>query len=257
MLKVKGKILDCPIYIATSNAWLPMLRPFSYLFNKFWSEDQKVTFLGYDKPSFDLPSNFDFVSLGAQRGLSYWADDIRPVLESCPSDYFIYTAEDQFITRPVDFSSLKNLLKVCDNYNPARIALTNTVSNQLFDDVDNEIVISNQNSNYRLSLIWSIWRKDYFLKHLHTNFSPWDFEVSNMSKVKMDGEDIIGCKENFPIGHCNAVQTRGAVNGFDYSKAKLNFLDVTSHSDPSKRIGLKEKYITEMLELGHIKESNL
>ena len=147
MLEIQDRVLDCPIYIATSNAWLPMLRPFCHLFNKFWSKDQKVTFLGYDKPSFDLPDNFDFISMGEQRGLSYWSDDIKPILESCPSEYFIYTAEDQLLTRPVDFNSLQKLLEVCKNYRPARVGLTNTVSNQWCDAVEGDVVISNQNAN--------------------------------------------------------------------------------------------------------------
>jgi hypothetical protein len=255
---VTDKVIDVPILIGTSNLFLPMLKSFSYLFNKFWSKHQPVIFLGYDRPNFDLPENFSFRSMGQQRGVSYWAEDIRPVVESIESDYFIYTAEDQFLTKDVNFSALEDLLKVTHEdplQNPARIALTNTVSNQsheLLCKVDGrEIVAASQSANYRASLIWSIWRKDYFLKHLHPSYSPWNFEVNTMSTTKFDGELIIGCNQEFPLGHCNAVQTMGNVNGFNFNTAKLNFEDVTTREQ------LPYKHIEELLNLGHITKGNL
>jgi hypothetical protein len=54
------------IYISTSDNYHHCLQPFAYLFNKFWSGDKKVTFLGYKEPNVILPKNFDFISLGTQ-----------------------------------------------------------------------------------------------------------------------------------------------------------------------------------------------
>ena len=53
------------IYISTSNDYLHVLKPFSYLFNKFWSDEQKVFILGYEYPTFDLPNNFEFISMNS------------------------------------------------------------------------------------------------------------------------------------------------------------------------------------------------
>ena len=78
---LRGNLIQCPIFIATSNLFLPMLRPFVHLFNKFWSSEQPVIFLGYSKPNFDLPKNFSFVSMGEQRGINYWSDDVKPIIE--------------------------------------------------------------------------------------------------------------------------------------------------------------------------------
>ena len=55
------------IYISTSDKYVFLLKPFAYLFNKFWSKDQKVVILGYTKPDFKLPKNFEFVSMGISR----------------------------------------------------------------------------------------------------------------------------------------------------------------------------------------------
>ena len=46
------------IYISTSNKYIHLIKPFQYLFNKFWSDSQPVTILGYEEPTFDLYNNF-------------------------------------------------------------------------------------------------------------------------------------------------------------------------------------------------------
>ena len=48
------------------------METFQYLFNKFWSDAQRVTILGYEEPKFKLYKNFDFISLGEQTGIQDW-----------------------------------------------------------------------------------------------------------------------------------------------------------------------------------------
>lgn len=256
---LNNKTIDCPIFIATSNSFLPLLRPFSFLFNKFWSNNQKVTFLGYEEPDFKLPNNFDFISLGTQKGIQFWSDDLRPIIENVKHDYFIYTAEDQFLTKHVNFKSLDSLVTEAYENNPARISLTNTVSNQKNTLLNDENIIrANQNAEYRLSLIWSIWRKDYFLSHLKENYSPWDFEIKNMKSSKFDSQLIVGCNKSYPIGHCNAVQTIGNTENFNYDECKLNLQDVTTHpTDKSKRKYLDKQTVLELLNLKYISPNHL
>jgi hypothetical protein len=45
------------IIVTTSNKYLHILPIFCFLFNKFWDKDQPVEIVGYDRPSFPLPSN--------------------------------------------------------------------------------------------------------------------------------------------------------------------------------------------------------
>lgn len=259
----QNKVIDCTIFIATSDSFLPLLRPFCYLFNQFWSEQQNVTFLGYKKPDFDLPDNFNFISMGDQRGIGYWSDDLRPILENDKNDYFIYTAEDQFLTRNLNTESLRRLLNIARDKNPAKISLASAVATQAHENYSDEkepqIITSSQNADYRLSLTWSMWRKDYFLKYLHPNFSQWDFELKNMKASKGDGELIIACKKDFPLGHCNAVQTFAQPQGFDFNSIKLNFCDVTipAAHHLGEGVRLEEKYINELLNLQYIKENNI
>ena len=97
------------VYISTSDKYLHILKPFSYLFNKFWSDKQKVYILGYELPSFDLPDNFEFISMGEQKGIKYWSSDLHKFFSSIDDEYFIYSMEDHFILDYVDIKLFERL----------------------------------------------------------------------------------------------------------------------------------------------------
>ena len=84
-------INDLKVYVTTSNDYLHILKIFSYLFNKFWGPQQQVVIVGFDKhPNFELPENFDFVSVGEQP--APWIDfsaDIRKMIDIIEEAYFI------------------------------------------------------------------------------------------------------------------------------------------------------------------------
>ena len=66
------------VYISTSDKYLQLLKPFSFLFNRFWGEQQDVVVLGYKEPDFELPNNFEFVSMGVSRNdPKEWSDGLR------------------------------------------------------------------------------------------------------------------------------------------------------------------------------------
>src|SRR5688572_24969273 len=97
------------VYVTTSDYYNHLIPGFTYLFNKYWSTDQQVTFLCYTKPSFTLPSNFSLLSLGppenfgnevpewakGRRGIKgelyptpQWTDSLRPVFERLADPHF-------------------------------------------------------------------------------------------------------------------------------------------------------------------------
>ena len=85
------------------------MEAFQYLFNKFWSDTQRVTILGYEEPKFKLYKNFDFISLGEQTGIQDWCSDLRNFLDTIDDEYFIHAVEDQFIIRPVNQEMVMHL----------------------------------------------------------------------------------------------------------------------------------------------------
>ena len=59
--------MEINIYVSTCDLTIYAVDVFQHLFNKNWSANQKVTILGYSEPSFELPSNFDFISMGEKQ----------------------------------------------------------------------------------------------------------------------------------------------------------------------------------------------
>lgn len=218
---------NCKIFISTSNNYHRCLLPFAYLFNKFWSDKQEVIILGYDKPNFELPPNFSFKSLGTQRGPKYYTEDLRNFFNSIDDKYFIYTMEDQFILDYVNLDILNVLLSLVKQEKlVGRANLTNSIfqthmgkKHQTFKSVDGfEIIEYTQDSSFRITCEWAIWDKDYMLKYLQDNLTPWEFE----KQKGKDGYNLIGCKNKVAIRHAEAIR-RGKVNeDFNFSFVNEN-----------------------------------
>ena len=90
--------MNLNIYISTCDTHIDLMKPFSYLFNKFWDDKQKVNVLGYQPPNFDMPDNFNFISMGKSTGNpKEWAGDLYEYFKSIDDKHFIFGIEDFFI----------------------------------------------------------------------------------------------------------------------------------------------------------------
>ena len=206
------------IYISTSNKYIHLIKPFQYLFNKFWDDKQKVTILGYEEPTFKLEDNFDFISLGKQTTIDDWCSDLKNFLESIDDEYFIHAVEDQFIIKPVNKSMISKLVGMMDK-NVGRIALETAAQTkphtEIYKDDDMCVIELDQFAQYRLSVVHSIWNRKYMLKYLQPNMNPWEFELDGSEKAKNDGYRILGTKYTHPIYCCHSVR-RGDFNNLDF-----------------------------------------
>ena len=129
--------------------------------------------------------------------------------------------EDQFILDFVNLeviNTLSNLLQ--ENKSIGRACLTNSIfqthmgkNHQDFTTIDKYNIIEyTQSSSFRITCEWSLWKKDYFLKYLQGNLTPWEFERQKGN----DNSHLIGCKNKVAIRHAEAIR-RGKVNeSFDF-----------------------------------------
>jgi len=232
------------IYISTSDNYHSCLPPFAYLFNKFWSSDLKVTFLGYKEPNVSLPSNFDFISLGEQKGPSYYGQDMRTFFESIDDEYFIYTMEDQFILDYVNVDVIDKLLPYTNNSNVGRICLTNSIfqshmgkkHEKWCEDVGYDLVQYTQDSEFRMTCEWTIWKKDYLCRYLLDGMDPWQFESVASRESKNNGYHLIGCKNKVAIQHAEALRRRNTEQGFDFKFVNEDkYLDNNTIEDMKQR----------------------
>ena len=254
-------MVNLRVYVTTSDYYNHLIPGFSYLFNKYWSPDQEVTILCYTKPSYSLSDNFSMLSLGrpesfgnevlewtqTRRGIygdpyptPRWTDSITPIIEHMADEHFILLQIDYFINRPVELDKIELLRKYLRSRDVAKIDLTldRTYFPHKVYAIDSgiQIIVSDQNADYRSSLQAAIWRKDYFLGLLKPNRSPWGFELIGMHELKNDGKRILGIKQPHfgPVSYANI-----------YSKGKVNW-------EQMERI--EKKVQQHMFELGLIRQ---
>mgnify|MGYP003662599667 CR=1 FL=1 len=103
------KIPTIYVPICDSNLWV--LNLYSHLFNKFWPSDQKVVIMGFKGPDFELPKNFQFVSMAPSQdgGAQMWTRYIHDYLVTIEDEYLIFSLEDFFATSRPNLEILSNL----------------------------------------------------------------------------------------------------------------------------------------------------
>jgi len=195
------------IQIWTSDKNMACLPASCFLFNKFWPIKQKVQILGYKKPDFELSDNFEFISLGIQRGPKFWSDDMRSYYSNIGSDFFYSIWEDAFILKPVH----KGILEVASELTKKdkkffKFNLTADVSRRpnivAKEGSEYDLIVAQQNSLYRFSTQHCIWNKKLFLENLELDQTPWEFELNN-KKSMHNGLNIYSTKRQYAVymGH--------------------------------------------------------
>jgi hypothetical protein len=205
------------IIVTTSNKYLHILPIFCHLFNKYWDSKQQVEIVGYDKPTIELPINFNFVSLGKQTDdKQNFTRDLRKYF-SKQNTFFFWFMEDTFIKAPVDFRGINYLKSLTEKIpNVGRINLTGEVlkqDNEYLTTIDGrDIYKNNKYSLYRLSTQPSIWNKYFALQYMVEDLSPWEFECQ--SDHATDDFQVIGLADNIPFKHNEGVR-KYAIHDFN------------------------------------------
>lgn len=191
----------------TSNKNMQCLPAACFLFNEFWPVEQNVKILGYERPTFKLPDNFEFISMGTQRGPKFWSNDMLDYYSSCSDNYIYPIWEDTFIVKPVDLKFLdifEHVAKTDKDF--FKFNLTADVSSRPHNIIKPgdtaDLIEAAQTSDYRLSTQHCIWDREIFLSKLKVNQTPWDFEL-NDSDSRNDGLNIYATKRNYAVymGH--------------------------------------------------------
>lgn len=228
-----------PVYMMTNNYSLHILKASVHFFNKYWSEKIRVKVLGFKHPSFKLPDNFEFVSLGKQESFSftsegkrlyYWTNSITPFIRDEAEDCFVLIWDEHLIIRHVAQLMFAELFN--DVYtNKAQKAILSTVLNKGkfcygIDRYRDDIVKLHQKTQYRTTLMPSIWRKEYILQYMKPNMTAWEFERVNIPKSQRDGAVIIAPRNRDTVEIFNVyVKGRFASNAFGKISSKLNKQD--------------------------------
>jgi hypothetical protein len=203
------------VIVLTSDKYLHALRPFAWLFNKYWSSDQPVLVAGFTPPDFSLPGNFDFHSIGlfADYPVQHWSDAVIKLLRKIEDEAFVLMLEDYWLTRPVNTQAVqmchdyliqfKNVLKIdlCSDRLYAKGAQNDGHCGYL------DLIKSDPNSEYHMSLMTGVWRRDNLLRVLIPSETPWQIEIAGTARLRQVTDlDVLGTRQ-YPIQHILAYRS--------------------------------------------------
>lgn len=159
----------------------------------------KVYFLGYNEPNFKLLDNFYFVSLNSYDPGPKCTKYINDFFKSYNKDYFALTVDDHIPVLQKNEYSSKIYNFIFKEGNIGRYGLTHDVSlntqNSFYKKIDDtEYINVHGNSQYKLSLVWSIWNRNFLLKNLIDGQDLWEFELVQNDKCKLDQYKVCSTK---------------------------------------------------------------
>tara|TARA_R100000664_G_scaffold4408_1_gene8988 strand:+ start:5168 stop:5968 length:801 start_codon:yes stop_codon:yes gene_type:complete len=251
---------ELKIYVTTSNKYVHILKIFSYLFNKHWGPEKEVTVLGFDRhPEFDLPSNFNFISLGKQNPPGSWvlSDDVTQMLtDVIHDDYFIWLEENEFLIRPVN-KAILNEYDVHINPNLARVDLTRGTSGRAHSVIkqtpEYDIICADQDAELKICVRASIWNREYLL---NINQQPgtgvhsyhWEAHLSNLAKNH--DSKVISSNKNWAITNMDGVHYRTGQHITDLACVGLSS---KMNRDSSYGVKVEDETISELVDLGYVR----
>lgn len=197
------------IFCITSDKYRYLVAGFAESFNKWWSSNVQVFVLCYDKPNELLPSNFECISLGRQEDYKKsWTTALTPYFNKCEDDKILILLEDYWLNKQVKQNEINEALNQFEKSDVMKVEL-NSLNLQFGHSGNFEqtnFVIRSQQARYRTSLQAAIWKRNYFVRQLHPNWTAWDFELKGELLCMNDDALILAPKHDI-LSYDNMVTT--------------------------------------------------
>jgi len=198
------------VVVPTCDKYLWALRPFAYLFNTYWSEQQPVLIGGYSKPDFDLPPNFEFYQIDSTNyPPKKWSDGLIRLLNNINDDTFVLMLEDYWLNRGVNHQAVQSLGDYAGMHREVlRIDLTTDrlYAGRMYD-VGTwgylDIIETPPDTPYQWSTQACIVNRKHMLSCLQPGIAPWEFELQGNDLIP-DGLRVLGTRQ-FPVRYVNGV----------------------------------------------------
>lgn len=239
--------------IMTSDKYLPALRPFMWLWNRYaqFNLPQRNIICGFSPPDFPLLPNFEFYSVGKFEDypIGKWSDQLIHVLNEVADDIFILMLEDYWIVRHVDTGAVEMLYRYADQFR--YVLKIDLCSDRLYaQSVDKgygivdrvDLIKSMPGSPYHFSFMAGIWNRELLKKIIIPDETPWDIEMAGTHRLSLQHSDmlVLGTRQ-MPLKHLLAFRS-GEVKA-------TNFETLESPLD----VRLKIEDVREMRGLGLLK----
>ncbi|HCT55388.1 MAG TPA: hypothetical protein DF712_23325 [Balneola sp.] len=227
------------VYIPTCDPHLFVIEGFAYFFNKYWGDDFNVKVLGFSEPDFELPPNFEFISMAKEQvGRSKgWSNYIIDFFESIDDEHFIFGIDDFYMARPFDREVYETLLKEISDEKVGRIDLQPSIQHcrnpedvSVYKEFDDFKIlelrqISVTSFIFRITGQFSIWNREYFLKNIQRDWTVHQWELIGGKLAEGDGYKILGTADRWCAKKIELVsdnQYPGKLNVFGMREEDIN-----------------------------------
>ena len=182
------------ILIPTCNKYIHYVEALQHSVRNTALSKFEFIIIGDQPPKFELDKNWSFVSIGQDEPASKWSTRMRMFLETFPDEDFIYGCDDCAVTY-LNEELLDHSMKMMKAYSGiGRFALMAEGRNRKMiqrscptldwegNAYSSEFInysAFDEDSDYRLSLGWSIYNKECFLEFCEEGMTPWQFELQS------------------------------------------------------------------------------
>lgn len=197
------------------------LKPFSYLFNKYWGEEE-VVILYYPEIQFDLPSNFlKYQVYYKDYEKDKWADGIVNYLKKINDKSVIILLEDYWLIRKVNKDAVNILNTLIENNdNILRVDLT---ADRLYAGGMRDVgyvewvdLVEAPKSPYQMSLQAGIWNREHFIEIVEKlpsgKRSGWDVELIGNGIFENETEYRVFGTRQYPVRYENGMNVVNGAN---------------------------------------------
>lgn len=231
------------VIVPTCDKYLWAVRPFAYMFNVFWSAQQEVLIGGFSEPDFELPPNFEFMSIDDH---SYpadkWSDGIIKLLNNIDDDLFVLMLEDYWLNRGVNHQAVESLAEYMRIHKG--VLRTDLTTDRLYAgrmfDVDTwgylDIIETPPDTPYQWSTQACVVNRRHMLRCLQPGMAPWQFELGGNDMIPT-GLRVLGTRQ-FPVRYVNGVGMgcKMKYNQLGIPEAHLNHMQETGILPPNELI---------------------
>lgn len=176
---------ELTILVNSCDKYLDILPVFFQMFEKKWADCPYEIVLNTEKETFSCPS-FDIKCYTVNKETDYaWSKRLYLNLEKIKTKYVLFMLDDFYFEENVINCQVENLLSRIDKIkNFACLYLTDMLfATPSYYDKKSCLYKIHPFAIYKVNASCSIWNKNFLMKILGENDSPWDFELNGSKKT--------------------------------------------------------------------------
>ncbi len=201
--------------VTTCNMSMWTMQAYQYLFNIYFSSLKDVYVLCESMPTFPTYPNFHYrpvyIDKSGRWPVEKWSDGLINFLREIDTDYAIIMLDDYWLPRTVDTKGISTLIDYMDMFDDLlrmdltgdRLYASGVKDVESFGHYD---IISAPDSQYQMSLMPGIWKKELLLEILEPGWTPWEVELDGTHKLNARPEIAVAGTRQWPMRIVNSLR---------------------------------------------------